>query len=135
MKQGLNDKEKQNSPIFSRHTLWNNTLCMHVLHIGLFCFSLSLNPCFPVFYITIAFKSYVPPTFSYLDKTETFLLVADNEAGHILVFTTQGKYVSSFSSKGSGRDQLQFILCIAVDSDGYIYVEITRLLYIEMKCM
>ena len=56
-----------------------------------------------------------------LDKTETFLLVADNELGPNLVFTTQGTYVSSFSSKGSGRDQLQSVTCIAVDSDGYIY--------------
>ena len=52
-----------------------------------------------------------------LDKTETFLLVADNELGHILVFTAQGTYVSSFSSKGSGRG----ITRITVDSDGYIY--------------
>ena len=64
-----------------------------------------------------------------LDKTETFLLVADNEAGHILVFTAQGMYVSSFSPKGSGRDQLQFISCIYPVMDTYMFVtvEITRL--------
>ena len=40
------------------------TKSMPVLNIGLFRFSLSFNPCFPAFYTIIAFKSYIPPTFS-----------------------------------------------------------------------
>ena len=57
-----------------------------------------------------------------LDKTEKFLLIADIEEGRILVFTTQGKYVSSFSSKGTGKAQLQQPTRVAMDSDGYVYV-------------
>ena len=71
--------------------------------------------------VQVEMEKLIRPWNISLDKTETFLLVADNELGCILVFTTQGTYVSSFSSKGSGRDQLQFITRIAVDSDGYIY--------------
>lgn len=44
------------------------------------------------------------------------------EGGHILVFTTMGKYVSSFSSKGIGRAQLDSPSRVAMDSDGYVYV-------------
>ena len=38
--------------------------CRNVLNIGLFHFPLLLDPCFLPFYTTIAFKSYMPPTFS-----------------------------------------------------------------------
>ena len=72
--------------------------------------------------VQVEIEKLIQPWNISLDKTETFLLVADNELGHILVFTTQGKYVSSFSSKGSGRNQLQIISRVAVDSDGYVYV-------------
>ena len=57
-----------------------------------------------------------------LDKNEKFLLITDMEGGHILVFTIMGNYVSSFSSKGSGRAQLDRPTCVAMDSDGYVYV-------------
>ena len=47
---------------------------MHVLNIGLLSFSLSFSPC-PAFYTTstIAFKSYIPQTFS---ERILFLLVS-----------------------------------------------------------
>ena len=34
------------------------------LNIGVFHLSISFNPCFPAFYSILAFKSYIPPTFS-----------------------------------------------------------------------
>ena len=39
-------------------------LCYFVLNIGLLHFPLLLDPCFLAFYTTVAFKSYIPPTFS-----------------------------------------------------------------------
>ena len=71
--------------------------------------------------VQVEIEKLIQPWVISLDKTETFLFVADKKLGHIVVFTTQGMYVSSFSSKGSGRDQLQSVTRIAVDSDGYIY--------------
>ena len=44
--QGLNDKEKRNSPIFNPAHIVGHTLFMQVLNIGLIRFSLSLVPLF-----------------------------------------------------------------------------------------
>ena len=60
-KQGSNNKGKCNSPIFSTFVEY---YVIHVLNIGLLHFPLLLDPCFLAFYTTIAFKSYMPPTFS-----------------------------------------------------------------------
>ena len=58
----------------------------------------------------------IEPTFNIcLDKNgKVSLLIADIEEGRILVFTTQGRYVSSFSSKGTEKAQLQQPTQIAI---------------------
>ena len=73
-------------------------------------------------FFTDKVKKLIAPLNICLDKTEKFILIADIEEGRILVFTTIGKYVISFSSKGSGSEQLQCPTRVTMDSEGYVYV-------------
>ena len=51
-----------------------------------------------------------------------YVYVADNSYHNVSVFTTEGKYVTSFGKRGSEEGDFNLLLGICVDRDGYVYV-------------
>ena len=51
-----------------------------------------------------------------------YVYVTDYSSHHMSVFTTEGKYVTSFGKQGSGEGEFSHPVGICVDRDGYVYV-------------